>query len=536
MQYEFLKQFPKRMKHVGMYALLIQNSMQKQIWKQYGLINLDEQMNMIFSVMLYIMEQSLKEEVCTIDDISTYIDDINVNYLGKNMSYEDCRNLGDFIINVVLCNEGKEMYFDCFDYENKAYKNENIRYVANKIVYLDSDMKRTSYYLTDDGYNLLLSTLEIENNMKLTIHEMIFKMQLEKQSYDKALDEIKNVFNQLRIQLQKIQEAMLRIRRNALRYSVADYESIQLENMETIEDTKKRFQGYRENVCQRMKELEEQNINVDKLSAEEEENLNNLRQIESYLNRSIEQHQKILNSHFDLKTLYEKELKLLAQMSRIQRFSLRTELYDKLLENPESIENLDYFFRPLLHQDIDKIYNLNKALELQRPIRKKQEDEEEETLDFDEGQWQEELERKQKEKLLKYEKSLEYIMTLVSENNSLTLKELESRIGDDEDAKAVCIPSIDIFKEIMVELIKSKEIKIDELKKERSEFIVETSNEFQLQEMILQMIDNNKKFRDVKVIRVRKIAGAQPVAFGKVMDDNGNEKTIRCSDVEIIFE
>lgn len=209
MQYDFLKQFPKRMKHVGMYALLIQNSMQKQIWKQYGLINLDEQLNMIFSVMLYIMEQSLKEEVCTIDDISTYIDDINVNYLGKNMSYEDCRNLGDFIINVVLCNEGKEMYFDCFDYENKAYKNENIRYVANKIVYLDSDMKRTSYYLTDDGYNLLLSTLEIENNMKLTIHEMIFKMQLEKQSYDKALDEIKNVFNQLRIQLQKIQEAML---------------------------------------------------------------------------------------------------------------------------------------------------------------------------------------------------------------------------------------------------------------------------------------------------------------------------------------
>ena len=100
----------------------------------------------------------------------------------------------------------------------------------------------------------------------------------------------------------------------------------------------------------------------------------------------------------------------------------------------------------------------------------------------------------------------------------------------------MCIPSIDIFKEIMVELIKSKEIRIDELRKERSEFIVETSNEFQLQEMILQIVDNNKSLRDVKVIRVRKIAGAEPVAFRNVMDDNGNEKTIRCSDVEIIFE
>ena len=96
--------------------------------------------------------------------------------------------------------------------------------MSNEIVYLDSDVKRTSYRLTEDGYNLLLSTLEIENNMKLTIHEMIFKMHLEKQSYDKAVDEIKNVFNLLRIQLQKIQDAMLRVRRNALSYSVSDYE------------------------------------------------------------------------------------------------------------------------------------------------------------------------------------------------------------------------------------------------------------------------------------------------------------------------
>ena len=66
----------------------------------------------------------------------------------------------------------------------------HISYVANRIVYLDQEVRRTSYYLTDDGYNLILSTLEIENNMKFTIHEMIFRMHLENQSYDKAVDEI----------------------------------------------------------------------------------------------------------------------------------------------------------------------------------------------------------------------------------------------------------------------------------------------------------------------------------------------------------
>ena len=208
MQYEFLKNFPQRMKNVGLYAVLIQNSMQKTSWKQFGFAKFDEQMNLIFAVMLYIMEQSLKEENCTMDDIGAYIDTINSRYLHKEISYEDSRKLGDFIVNVILSNEGRAMYFDGYDFDQNDYHIMHISYVANRIVYLDQEVRRTSYYLTDDGYNLILSTLEIENNMKLTIHEMIFQMHLEKQSYDKAVDEIKNVFNLMRIQLQKIQEAM----------------------------------------------------------------------------------------------------------------------------------------------------------------------------------------------------------------------------------------------------------------------------------------------------------------------------------------
>ena len=69
LQYEFLKNFPKRMKNVGLYGVLIQNSIQKTSWKQFGFLKFDEQMNLIFAVMLYIMEQSLREENCTMDDI-----------------------------------------------------------------------------------------------------------------------------------------------------------------------------------------------------------------------------------------------------------------------------------------------------------------------------------------------------------------------------------------------------------------------------------------------------------------------------------
>lgn len=136
MQYEFLKKFPRRMKNVGLYAVIIQNSSQKLSWKQYGFTKFDEQINLLFEVLLYIMEQSLKEEKCTMDDIATYIDTINVQYLRKDISYEQCHQLGDFIVNTVLSNEGRPMYFGGYDFEKNEYEEMHISYVANKIVYV----------------------------------------------------------------------------------------------------------------------------------------------------------------------------------------------------------------------------------------------------------------------------------------------------------------------------------------------------------------------------------------------------------------
>lgn len=533
MQYEFLKQFPKRMKHVGRYVLLIANSSQKITWKQYGFLKLDEQINIIFSVMLYLMEQSLKEENCTIDDIGAYLDNLNMRYFQKNMSYEDCRKLGDFIINVILSNEGKAMYFDGFDYEQRAYQIINVSYVANRIVYVDYEVRRTSYYLTEDGYNLLLSTLEIENNMKLTIHEMIFKMHLEKQSYDKAVDEIKNVFNLLRIQLQKIEEAMARIRRNALSYSVAEYEAVLNENLETISDTKQKFLNYRELVKSRAKELEEMNLNVRKLDEKEEEKLKNLGIIESYLNRTIDEHQKILSSHFDLKSLYTRELEQLSQMSYIRRFSIRNELYEKILDCPKGLEQMEIFLRPLFGNAPDKIYNPNKAVELQKPLRKKETEEAEEMLEFGDEAWMEAEEQRQKEKLVKYERSLGYVLekAMASERGEISLEEIKTGIEEEKSDIKELIPNVQIFKEIMVELLKSKEIDIRKLKEERQAYISEFSGGFQLNEMILSLAED-AGWR-ISKIQIYRIEDNKVITFENVEDDMGNKKNICCSNVLI---
>ena len=533
MQYEFLKKFPRRMKNVGLYAVIIQNSSQKLSWKQYGFTKFDEQINLLFEVLLYIMEQSLKEEKCTMDDIATYIDTINVQYLRKDISYEQCHQLGDFIVNTVLSNEGRPMYFGGYDFEKNEYEEMHISYVANKIVYVENEFRRTSYYLTDDGYNLLLSTLEIEDNMKFNIHEIIFRLHLEKQSYDKAVNDIKNVFNLMRIQFQRVQEAMRQIRRNALSYSVDEYEEVLVGNLNTITDTKKKFQEYKTVIQERVKDLEEENINIRKLSKKEQQDLNNLRVIEEYLTRVLDEHQKILNSHFDLKILYTEELERLSQARLIQRFSMRRDLYDKVLKQADTLENMDMFLRPLFNRNPEKIYNLNKAFSYEKSVNAGMEKDTEEEVDFDEEAFRREKEEKLQKKLLVYEKSLQYLLEKTSVTGEVSLGQLKDRLDIYPEEKEIFIPNVDVFKEIMVELIRNRTIDIATLKKERREYIQEQPDGFQLNEMILKLVEEQPENNDITSIEVERLENEEAITFSEIKDEENRRKTIRCSNVLI---
>lgn len=533
MQYEFLKKFPRRMKNVGLYAVIIQNSSQKLSWKQYGFTKFDEQINLLFEVLLYIMEQSLKEEKCTMDDIATYIDTINVQYLRKDISYEQCHQLGDFIVNIVLSNEGRPMYFGGYDFEKNEYEEMHISYVANKIVYVENEVRRTSYYLTDDGYNLLLSTLEIEDNMKFNIHEIIFRLHLEKQSYDKAVNDIKNVFNLMRIQFQRVQEAMRQIRRNALSYSVDEYEEVLVGNLNTITDTKKKFQEYKTVIQERVKDLEEENINIRKLSKKEQQDLNNLRVIEEYLTRVLDEHQKILNSHFDLKILYTEELERLSQARLIQRFSMRRDLYDKVLKQADTLENMDMFLRPLFNRNPEKIYNLNKAFSYEKSVNAGMEKDTEEEVDFDEEAFRREKEEKLQKKLLVYEKSLQYLLEKASVTGEVSLGQLKDRLDIYPEEKEIFIPNVDVFKEIMVELIRNRTIDIATLKKERREYIQEQPDGFQLNEMILKLVEEQPENNDITSIEVERLENEEAITFSEIKDEENRRKTIRCSNVLI---
>ncbi|MBU3192823.1 hypothetical protein [Clostridium algidicarnis] len=530
MVFDYLNNFNIRMKKIGYYSLIFRNSIMKNNWKKYGFDEYDEQENLIFTVLLYIMEQSLKEEVCTLDNITDFIDEINDLYYKKNLSYEEEKSFTEFIINTILCNDGNVRYYMGFNYETEIYEKINVNYLITKIIDIDG-VRRVTYSLTDDGYNMLLGTLEIEENLRISIHEMIFKLHLAKAEYSKAADDIKNIFNMFRIRVQKMEEDIQRIRENPLNYSNSDYGKITKGNLALMKESKEKYKLHREVVEERIQEFLHKEINLSELTKEENENLNNLQSIKRYLNKTIDEDQRILKKHFELKEIYAKELENISKMSIIKRFSLSNEIYEKVLEDIKKIENIEVFLRPLFKNHIPKRYNINKALQYQNPIRKNKEEKDLEVLEFSDEDVEKEKEQRQLERLEKYKTVINVILENVKATNELYLSDLNELMLRDEYIKLKLIPTVEIFREVIIEFLKVREVDINSLLEERKINTEVGEMDFQLNKAVIEVIEENKEFSNIKRIYVSKALDKEDLIIKSVINELGETKNFICSEV-----
>ena len=523
---DFLNDFDKRMKFIARFSVLCSNSFDKKKWKDYGVENRDVQMNYLFTLLLCIMEYSLKEEDCTMDDMAAFLSDISFEYYHQNFSYEKSMDFARFIVEEILGNSGMTMYFQAFDYESKTYKKINIRYIDNKVVYQDGGVKRTSYYLTDEGYNMILATMEMENNLRLSIHEMLFKLHLEKADYHKAVDDIRNIFSQLKKQSQKIMEAMHLIKRNALSYTVEEYRQLVEDNISTIADTREKFRMHREFIEEKIEEFEEKEISAENFSEKEKENLENLRKIGGYLS-------KTLDEHFDLKKLYDYELENYSNMTLVQRFPFRKDVYDEVLKDVNLLKNMDRIFNPLLNVKSDKIFNPEKMFEYQKRIRREKEGEEDFELDFNSEEYQKEKEQKRQERLRKYERSIRIVLDKLLEYGELDLAKLSMECGMEEQQDL--IPSVEIFREIMIEFLTAGTVSVEDLRKEQAGYLMEASDSFVLNEMLLTILED-KKYGTIGMIQVYPAKEEKAVYFKNLKDEAGNFRNLKCSNIKFIYE
>ncbi|MCR4665698.1 MAG: hypothetical protein K5657_00185 [Desulfovibrio sp.] len=542
MEYAFLRDFPRRMKVVGMYAVLLSNSGQKQKWKQYGFDTEVEQINLLFATLLFIMEQSLREEPCTVDDVAGFLDVMNTRYCRKCMTFDECRDLADFIVNTVLSNEGLRMSFQGYHFEKKTFEDIHISYVANRIVYDAFENRRTSYYLTENGYSLLLGTLEVENNMRLTLQEIIFNEHLKKRNFDKALDNIKNIFELMRIEKLKNYEAITRMRQNILDFSIEDYSQRIDSTFSSITNTRTKLERYKKIISDNVKKIRSEDVDIDHIEDSDKEKLDTLREINKYLDSSIDCYMEIMQSYNTYRDICAQEMENFLQISRVERFSFTSDLFNRILDNGLLLASMDRFLHPLFMRTPSKIFNLNKVLVPQRRREDGQPGQELEDIDFDEAAWREEQERKQALRTGQYETCLSYILQCVMRGGKdrVLLSEIAARIEAHPDELERLVPTVSVFKEVMVELIRSEHFDMETLRAGRAERLEVRGEEearhagsLVIGDLLLSLSEERRPFRAILHFSIRRTEEGGPVIIESVpdMSEEGERLlTLRCTD------
>lgn len=221
-----LDRFEERMRFVSFFAqLAFQTGPTKRAWKTSGFgTSQQEQFTLLVMVMLFIMERSINEEVCTKDDIAEFIEATDRAIWHRGMTSEQCRGLSQFIVDTLLINDGTLMTFRTYSSATGGLVDIPVKFVDHGYWQPDSRSdKRITYRMTDIGYNCLFATLELEDSTNVPLQRLIVSYLLNQGDFDNALQHVRKINQRLKEQTQTLADDIHAIRQNVSEYRIDRY-------------------------------------------------------------------------------------------------------------------------------------------------------------------------------------------------------------------------------------------------------------------------------------------------------------------------
>ena len=538
--YDFLDKFQQRMKNVSVSALLHRSIVYKDtLSSTFGFTDYDEQVNLVYMLLRYIMDRSLKEEDCTLDDMAIFLEEINLEYFKKDIDRELYVKLANFIVNEIVLNDGDMTFFKCLNPDKKEYVDVYVQLIGNKRT---KDSNMATYYLTEEGYKLLLSTYEFEDSMSLTVQELIFKKSLENKDYNKALMDVKNIFALSKKQVQMLLDNIVRIKENVMTFTSDDYEKSIQDSINVIKEQDDKFKAHKEEIERREIDLKRLQLEQEEVLDDEEKTdifskLQKLGEIKKELSKITYEHSKIINVHFEFKDVYTKALLSSIEYSKREMINIKEDVEDVIIKDLSNLDLIDLLMSPLYIKNIDKSYNLNAVLMPQKEKKIVIEDSDEVSLYMDEEEYlreKEEKERKNREKHNKYKDVIRTLLNYgVSNNLEFSLSDIIDYLDELENGDIdLLIPDVYILREVLIELLFMKEFTIEQLKKDIKKINKEQSGEFSFEPLriIVELVDEVKNLRMLESVAIKKPQDKETIEIAK------NGKTLKAVNVKFVLK
>jgi hypothetical protein len=416
--YQYLEGFDKRMEIVGIVESIVnrknRNMEIEKLFKGNDFINL------IFSVLLYIMEKTLAEDSdCDSEHILLFIQAILPKHYGLELDRKQLSMLTNYLLKNVLQNEGVAYHFETIDYENETRKNLTIRLIADRVQEVNGDYKIT-YFLTDQGYDFLFRTKEIDQEIQITIEELKLKELIKRKNFKKAHGQSQNLIQMVRQKKKEIQLFLQKIKENIHDVDIEEFERLMNSTYELLNEEYDLLNEIMEMARKsedKIRQEYEMNLKLDETLKKAQ---TEIKQINQNIKATLSEQRDLILSRQSLSKVYIDTIGDSFIYSMENRFDLEEAILKRMEQHADRVDHFWKLLNPLFLPNIYQNLNIRSIYEPQGMMKL---EEEETTKSVDQEPLSEDYEQKKIERVNEIHIDiLDYLFQFVLKNgNQCTL-------------------------------------------------------------------------------------------------------------------
>lgn len=377
----------------------------------------------------------------------------------------------------------------------------NVKLIDDKRVSVGNESVY-SYYMTPQGYKFMFNTLEIEDAMKVSIEQFKLSLSIKKRNFNTARNNADSLFNISKTQIQRINYFIKRVKEDIGSTGIEEYEKIYNSTFSSIDEQKEGYDNLYELIGKVENSILESNqTRIDKEALNKE--IENISYIKSRLKFIINEQSNLLLKQQELQKIYNEAVDNILYIGFENRLSFEEVITKKIEENPDLAYPLIKVLRPLFKPEINKIFNIKKALKEQRIATAETLSESSSILMSERyfNRFESENDIKIRNTNERYVDIFEIICknAAASPGKEISLSRLVS-ISKEEYNKFV--PDLKVLTNVLLQLSSIKDVDFSTIKNQKRKTVFNPSEAFDIKYCVLELLNRNKSYNAISSLKI----------------------------------